>query len=1100
MNVDSSKQRTAREVFEEVCDVPVDDRIRRLNELCANDEILRRDVEELLAIDESNGTSPLDLVAEVINETGSSFANILEHPDSLIGPYKIREKLAEGGMGIVYVAEQSQPVRRKVALKIIKPGMSTKDVNARFEAERQALAMMDHPNIARVIDGGVTESQLPFFVMELVQGLPITDYCDQCQLNANQRLTLFVKVCRAVQHAHHKGIIHRDLKPSNVLVAEIDGEAVPKVIDFGIAKAVNQKLSDDTIYTHFSQMVGTPLYMSPEQAGLGVVDVDTRSDVYSLGVLLYELLTGATPFDIDTLKNSGFDEMRRIIREEEPPRPSRHVSTMCAADLSTLANRHSSDSKTYSASLRGELDWIVMKCLEKDRNRRYESASSLGGDLECYLDGRSVQAVPPSIGYQLRKFATRHKTVLATTAMIAVALLVGIATSLWYASSARREAIAAEDARRLADERLKESQAARLDADSNYEVALRTVESMLLGLVDDQVARVPVSSRNRLLTDARRLFDQLLQYNSQDTKALLQRARVNAYLLDPGQAMADYEQVLKLSPENAEAHADLARFLGNNLDVHYVRPAAALEHARQAVGLAPGNAMHQVTLAFLLREQNPQKALEILDKAVQLDPQSAEAFVRRGVIRWDQGDREAALNDVDRSLQLNPDFAFAVRFKAEMLAELGQIDEALDAYTRAISLDPYSPQAYLGRASVHWRLGDPEGAKQDIDVAQYLAPMYSVSDKQSVQLRTQQGQFREALEAINRQISARPKNLWLRERRAEILLRMQRYAEALPGFDKFLAQHPDEYFVYKRRAVARFHLGEVDAALDDLERALDLAPTDSSTIRWIAPRKFLTSATPEQRTRLLRLADRAVDVAEPGILRAAALTDRATIRFSWNEMEQAVADCNEALVEYPATAPAWYHNGVAELSKGNSEKYQQICAARLPALASLDGAGAWPDYGCWTYAIAPNSVPDVELLVQHAERFLEYAMQSDRWWQSTGDIEAVWLRQQILGALLYRSGKTDEALQRLRLAEVQYNQASSWPPYARFFLSMIYSNSGQIEEARRWLTLAANWSENALRDDSQTHWHHRATLKLLLGEAKTVLAEAVNRDSNPTDE
>jgi tetratricopeptide (TPR) repeat protein len=291
--------------------------------------------------------------------------------------------------------------------------------------------MMDHPHIARVFDGGATEAGQPYFVMELVQGPPITEYCDARRLSTRERLALFVKVCRAVQHAHQKGIIHRDLKPSNVLVPEIDGAAVPKVIDFGVAKAIDQKLTKDTVYTHFSRMVGTPLYMSPEQAGLGVVDIDTRSDVYSLGVLLYELLTGQTPFSSERLKAAGFDEMQRIIREEEPRRPSAMVSTLEAAARSTVAEHRGSEPHRLSHSLSGELDWIVMKCLEKDRNRRYDAVSGLARDIERYLQDEPVQACPPSASYRFRKFALRNKVLLAAGGAIAAALLIGFGLSMW---------------------------------------------------------------------------------------------------------------------------------------------------------------------------------------------------------------------------------------------------------------------------------------------------------------------------------------------------------------------------------------------------------------------------------------------------------------------------------------------------------------------------------------------------------------------------------------------------------------------------------------------------------------------------------------------
>ncbi|MBI3863192.1 MAG: tetratricopeptide repeat protein [Planctomycetia bacterium] len=342
-----------------------------------------------------------------------------EGPGTVIGPYKLLEQIGEGGMGTVYVAEQKVPVRRTVALKVIKAGMDTREVIARFEAERQALAMMNHPNIAKVLDAGATEAGRPYFVMELVKGVPITDFCDQQKLATRERLLLFITLCQAVQHAHQKGLIHRDLKPSNLLVEMHDVTPVPKVIDFGVAKAMGQQLTEKTLHTGFSQMVGTPLYMSPEQAGQSSIDVDTRSDVYSLGVLLYEILTGHTPFESETLKSAGFDEMRRMIREVDPPRPSARISTLQAQALSTVSDRRQVEPHRLSQQLKGELDWIVMKALEKDRTRRYESATALAADVQRYLNDEPVEACPPSAAYRFRKFARRNKAPLMTAALVA---------------------------------------------------------------------------------------------------------------------------------------------------------------------------------------------------------------------------------------------------------------------------------------------------------------------------------------------------------------------------------------------------------------------------------------------------------------------------------------------------------------------------------------------------------------------------------------------------------------------------------------------------------------------------------------------------------
>jgi serine/threonine protein kinase/Flp pilus assembly protein TadD len=370
---------------------------------------------------------------------------VSEKPGTIIGPYKLLQQIGEGGMGVVYMAEQTEPVSRRVALKIIKPGMDTRQVIARFEAERQALAMMDHPNIAKVFDAGTTDTGRPYFVMELVKGVPITEYCDDHQLSPRERLELFLPACQAVQHAHQKGIIHRDIKPSNVMVADYDDRPVPKIIDFGVAKAVEQRLTEKTLFTEFGQVVGTMEYMSPEQAKLNQQDVDTRSDIYSLGVLLYELLVGETPFDGQRLRSAAFDEVLRIIREEEPPRPSMRLST--SESLPSIAANRQTEPRQLSTMVHGELDWIVMKALEKDRTRRYETASRFADDVQHYLNDEAVEACPPSAAYKFRKFARRNKTVMATTAAIVAALIVGTSVATWQAiraTQAEREARTAE--------------------------------------------------------------------------------------------------------------------------------------------------------------------------------------------------------------------------------------------------------------------------------------------------------------------------------------------------------------------------------------------------------------------------------------------------------------------------------------------------------------------------------------------------------------------------------------------------------------------------------------------------------------------------------
>lgn len=427
---------------------------RYLEQVCGSDTALRSQVDELLRAHRDAGA----FLGGAGNAETPGEQNRADSPGALIGPYKLLQPIGEGGMGIVWMAEQIQPVQRKVALKVIKPGMDSRQVIARFEAERQALALMDHVNIARVFDGGTTNSGRPFFVMELVQGVPITRYCDDNHLNPRQRLELFVPVCQAIQHAHQKGIIHRDLKPSNVLVAPFDGKPVVKVIDFGIAKATGQRLTEKTLFTGFGNVMGTLEYMSPEQAELNNQDIDTRSDIYSLGVLLYELLTGSTPLSHKQLKEASLAEILRWVKEEEPPRPSKRLSDS-GAMLQSISSQRNMEPRQLTRLVRGELDWIVLKALEKDRNRRYETVNGFAADLHRYLNDEPVQACPPSAGYRLRKFACRHKVVLVTSGLVAAALLLGTAVSVWQAVEATAAHHLANEQFVLADERRMQAEA-----------------------------------------------------------------------------------------------------------------------------------------------------------------------------------------------------------------------------------------------------------------------------------------------------------------------------------------------------------------------------------------------------------------------------------------------------------------------------------------------------------------------------------------------------------------------------------------------------------------------------------------------------------------
>ncbi len=398
-----------------------------LDSTCAGDQSLRLRVEELLKAHRDAGNFL----------GGSSFPGSrteeadVESPGASLGPYKLLEQIGEGGFGVVFMAEQQHPVRRTVALKVIKPGMDSRQVIARFEAERQALAIMDHPNIAKVFDAGVVSGR-PYFVMELVKGIPITEYCDRHQLTPRDRLALFISVCQAVQHAHQKGIVHRDLKPTNVLVAAYDGLAAPKVIDFGVAKALGQPLTEKTLITGFAGIIGTLEYMSPEQAEFNARDIDTRADIYSLGVLLYELLTGTTPIPKEKLKQAAMNESLRLIREEEPPKPSSRLS-QSKERLASVSAQRKLEPARLTKEVQGELDWIVMKALEKDRGRHYETANAFFRDIQRYLNEEPVEACPPSTTYRLRKFARRNRKVLSTIAAFFLLMMIGTFVSSWLA-------------------------------------------------------------------------------------------------------------------------------------------------------------------------------------------------------------------------------------------------------------------------------------------------------------------------------------------------------------------------------------------------------------------------------------------------------------------------------------------------------------------------------------------------------------------------------------------------------------------------------------------------------------------------------------------
>jgi non-specific serine/threonine protein kinase/serine/threonine-protein kinase len=629
----STPERHARvkELFLALCEQSPEEQSKALDQACAGDDDLRREVEAMLALDETTTRA---------GRRGRT------EPSSVIGSFRLLQKLGEGGMGEVWEAEQQGPVRRRVALKIVKWGMDTKEVLARFESERQALVLMSHPNIARAYEAGTSAEGRPFFAMEYVKGLPITTYCDAQRLDTHQRLALFRQVCEGVQHAHQKGVIHRDIKPSNILVAVEDGRPVPKIIDFGVAKAISQRLTERTLFTELGQWIGTPEYMSPEQAELTGLDVDTRSDVYSLGVVLYELLAGAQPFDSEELRGAGFDEMRRRIREEEPPRPSTRVSSLGPASQ-VAAERRRTDHHGLVRTLRGDLDWIVMKALEKDRTRRYASPSELADDVGRYLRDEPVEASPPSAFYRLRKFTSRHRAGVGASVLVLMALLAGVIGTTVGLVRAQREAESARQVSRLLVSMLG-------DVDPGGQMgALSSPTAMLdrgAARIETELADQPVV-RARLLHVLGEAYRNLGRYDDA-RRALRESLRLRQELLGPDDRSVGDSQLSR----------GWLEFMTGNFE-------GALEYVGRSVSTYE-------------RGVGPD------------DPRVAHALALLGSVQWRIGDYSASAESFERSVGIyrsrgmedHPDVAQPLYGKAVLLMDLEDIEGARPLLKRALAL------------------------------------------------------------------------------------------------------------------------------------------------------------------------------------------------------------------------------------------------------------------------------------------------------------------------------------------------------------------------------------------------------------------------------
>jgi serine/threonine protein kinase/tetratricopeptide (TPR) repeat protein len=674
----NDQESSLRTLFIEALELPdTAGRAGFLERVCGGDAQLRHKLERLLRAH--------DDVGEAAWPDGAAEATprATERVGDRIGRYRLHEQIGEGGCGVVYVAEQEEPVRRRVALKVIKLGMDTRQVIARFEAERQALAMMDHPNIAKVLDAGATDTGRPYFVMELVRGTRITDYCDRNTIPTRQRLDLFVQVCRAIQHAHQKGVIHRDIKPSNILVTLHDGVPVPKVIDFGIAKATEGRLAEMTVYTGLQQFVGTPAYMSPEQAEVSGLDIDTRSDIYSLGVLLYELLTGRTPFDADTLLRAGLDKMRRIIREQAPVKPSARLGTLADADLAKVAQHRQAEAPRLVHLVRGDLDWIVIKALEKDRTRRYETANGLAVDIERHLNNEPVVARPPGNLYRLQKLVRRNKLAVAATAAVAVSLLAGTGFSTWSLHRERaalkvagENALRAEQQAGLAERARTQAEAnerrAEEEAATSQQVA-RFMHNMLAGVG-------PSVALGRDTTMLREILDQTAERVGRDLENQpLVEAELRATIGGVYYALGAYEQA-------AAMHREALALRRDQLGDTHTAVAASLNQLANVPGeqgqLAEAEAMHKEALALridLRGDLHAEVAGSLNDLALVLR--------QRGKLAEAESTHRQALA-MQRQLlgDGHPDVAVSLHNLGSVLQEQGKLDEAATLHREALDI------------------------------------------------------------------------------------------------------------------------------------------------------------------------------------------------------------------------------------------------------------------------------------------------------------------------------------------------------------------------------------------------------------------------------
>jgi serine/threonine protein kinase/tetratricopeptide (TPR) repeat protein len=957
------------------------ERAAYLNRVCADKPELRAEVESLLRAHEQSG----DILDLPEKPAVTIDAPMTERPATVIGPYKLLEQIGEGAFGVVFMAEQSHPIRRKVALKILKPGMDTKQVVARFEAERQALALMDHPNIAKVLDAGQTSSGRPYFVMDLVKGLPITEFCDQAKLPIRERLELFLSVCQAVQHAHQKGIIHRDIKPSNVLVTLHDGTPLAKVIDFGIAKALGQQLTDKTLYTGFAQLIGTPLYMSPEQAALSNIDVDTRSDIYSLGVLLYELLTGTTPFDMERLHQAGYDELRRIIREEEPAKPSTRISTMGQAST-TISTQRKSEPKKLSQQCRGELDWIVMKCLEKDRNRRYETASALAADVQHYLREEPVTACPPSAWYRWRKFARRYRGALAMAAVVLVAAVLavaGVAGSIGWAARDRAARDAALDATVNRD--LDEAEAMLQSGNwPEGSAAIDRAAKLLQAAGQPQVPerleqlQQDVAMAKRLEEIYSRPIDhvfftflekngayfqdktyfQAFQDYGIDMSELsvaeaAERIQRRSIRLELAQAL-DYWSSVRRGPaiHHAAKRApdwslllEIAKAADPDPWRNRLREALQRDDRQTLKGMLESVDVRQMppgNLALLGRTfgVTPARAVELLRQAQQQYPNDLAINIALGSWCFGLQHYDESARFYTAALALRPDSPYLLRCLGAALRAKGSFPEAMRAFSRALELRPDYEPALYGRAEIYLKHGQTDKALADLFKAIQLHHESGYAWTRLAWAYAQLRQWDKAVAAYTKGLEIRGPKAAQWAGLGEAYAHLGQWQEAIAAYSKYLDLCPAGRDFRYKRGYAYSVVGQWDKAVADLApQGVNAESPNSDTWLQLACLRLLQDDVPGYRQLCQQLIESATQ-SEQGITGSTAyFVSRTCTMLPQRETDQAqVLVWAEKAVAADPKAPWCLHTlALAHYRAGHLDHTVRYCLESRKADPKWDG-------------------------------------------------------------------------------------------------------------------------------------------------------------------